>query len=134
MRSLTFYFLFCSLQSPLQLCLRHQQRCLTGTRVAVWGRVCAMLGADCKKGLTAVRAVAAKYRMTNKPAPDAPSPYVEMILQPFRYFTVLYRTLRLFNVFLLSHQCAYSQRVMFVIIFAPEFFWIGTNLCLSHSL
>jgi Domain of unknown function (DUF3510) len=76
-----------SCQTPLQLCLTQQQRCLTGTRVAVWGRVCSMLGGECKKGLSAVRAVAAKYRMTNKPAPDAPSPYVELILQPFKYVT-----------------------------------------------
>ena len=84
--SLTFfYFFFHYPQYPLQMCLRQQQSRLVGTRVAVWGRICVMLGAECKKGLTAVRAVAAKYRMTNKPAPDAPSPYVETVLLPFRY-------------------------------------------------
>jgi Domain of unknown function (DUF3510) len=51
----------------------------------VWGRVCSLLAGDCKKALAAVKAVALKYRMTNKPAPEAPSPYVEGILQPFRY-------------------------------------------------
>lgn len=43
---------------------------------------------DCKKGLSAVRAVAAKYRMTNKPAPEVPSPYVDTILLPFRYKSI----------------------------------------------
>jgi len=52
----------------------------------VWGKVCSMLAGDCKKGLSAVRAVAAKYRMTNKPAPEVQSPYVDTILLPFRLF------------------------------------------------
>ena len=46
-------------------------------------------GADCKKGLGAVKtAVVSKYRMTNKPAPELPSAYVDSILLPLRYGTV----------------------------------------------
>jgi hypothetical protein len=42
-------------------------------------------GAECKKALGAVKsAVVSKYRMTNKPAPESPSAYVETILAPFR--------------------------------------------------
>ena len=76
--------LLLSYQSSIRCGLQQQQNCLHGTRVAVWSRVCFLLAADCKKGLAAVKAVAAKYRMTNKPPPEAHSPYVEVILQPFR--------------------------------------------------
>lgn len=70
---------------PFKQCLKQQETSLRGTRIAVWGKVCSMLAGNCKKGLSAVRAVAAKYRMTNKPAPEVQSPYVDTILLPFRF-------------------------------------------------
>jgi hypothetical protein len=73
-------------ESASQRTLVLQSERLLGARVAVWERVCALMASDCKKGLTAVRAIAAKYRMTNKPPPDAPSPYVDAVLQPLRQF------------------------------------------------
>jgi hypothetical protein len=57
---------------------------LDATRKAVWSRLVSLLGADCRRGLLAVKAVAGKYRMTNKPAPDSASPYVETVLAPLR--------------------------------------------------
>jgi hypothetical protein len=36
-----------------------------------------------------VKAVAGKYRMTNKPAPDAASPYIEATLLPLRYIIIM---------------------------------------------
>ena len=73
-------------ESAVMRALALQGERLLGARVAVWERVCALMAGDCKKGLLAVRAIAAKYRMTNKPPPDAPSPYVDAVLQPLRHF------------------------------------------------
>ncbi len=36
-----------------------------------------------------MKAVAGKYRMTNKPAPDAASPYIEATLLPLRYIIIM---------------------------------------------
>ena len=60
---------------------------LQGARSEVWARVSALLGGECRKALGAVKtAVVSKYRMTNKPAPDSASAYVEVILQPLKKF------------------------------------------------
>ena len=48
-----------------------------------------MLFYECK-GHRAVRAVAGRYRMTNRPAPTAPSAYVETILAPVKIFISRY--------------------------------------------
>jgi hypothetical protein len=56
------------------------------TRSTVWLQLSALLCTECKKALSAVKsAVVSKYRMTNKPAPETPSAYVETILQPVLY-------------------------------------------------
>lgn len=39
---------------------------------------------ECVKSLSNVKAIAGKYRMTNKPAPTDPSPYVALIFAPFK--------------------------------------------------
>jgi len=57
---------------------------LSGARNEVWSKVTQLLVAECKRALTAVKAVAGKYRMTNKPPPDSASPYVTNILAPLR--------------------------------------------------
>jgi len=58
-----------------------------GAREVVWARITTLLVTDCKKSLGAVKtAVVSKYRMTNKPAPETPSAYVESILAPLRKF------------------------------------------------
>jgi hypothetical protein len=50
---------------------------------AVWKRIVSLTAQDCKRPLsTAVKAIAGKYRMTNKPAPTSASPYVGTILEP----------------------------------------------------
>lgn len=51
---------------------------------SIWTKTSSIIGNECKKNLGGVRVIAGKYRMTNKPPPDAPSPYVETILQPLR--------------------------------------------------
>ncbi|KAJ1437160.1 hypothetical protein B484DRAFT_445351 [Ochromonadaceae sp. CCMP2298] len=63
-----------------------QVRRLTGARGEVWNKATLMLGAECKRVLAAVKAVAGKYRMTNKPAPETASAYVAGILTPLRSF------------------------------------------------
>jgi len=52
----------------------------------VWTRICNLLGAECKRNLVAVKAIAGKYRMTNKPPPEVASTYVESVLQPYKSF------------------------------------------------
>jgi hypothetical protein len=53
---------------------------------AVWGKLNTQLCSECKSTLQVVKAVAGKYRMTNKPPPDAASSYVKTILQPIKTF------------------------------------------------
>lgn len=50
----------------------------------VWGRLSSMICADCKSSLQAVKGVAGKYRLTNKPPPENASPFVVTILNPLR--------------------------------------------------
>jgi hypothetical protein len=52
----------------------------------VFNRISQQLSNECKNSLQAVRAVAGKYRMTNKPPPETASPYVKTVLQPLRLF------------------------------------------------
>lgn len=51
----------------------------------IWKQFTAQIAQDCKKALNSVKAIAGKYRMTNKPAPTSCSPYVENILGPLRF-------------------------------------------------
>jgi len=73
----------------------HRQ-CDKGERTvrALWGKVYQLLEADCRQILQAVRAVAGKFRMTNKPPPETASPYVITILQPIRSFRESFHSLK----------------------------------------
>ena len=51
----------------------------------VWSRISSMICSECKTALQAVKGVAGKYRLTNKPPPETPSPFVGTILTPLRY-------------------------------------------------
>lgn len=52
-----------------------------------WGDVIvSIFTAKCSGPLSAVRGVAATYRMTNRPAPTQPSPFVATILRPLKEF------------------------------------------------
>lgn len=64
--------------------LASQSRKYGAVSAAVWSRALALLSADCKVALQQVKGVAGKYRMTNKPPPDAPSPFVAAILKPIK--------------------------------------------------
>jgi len=60
---------------------------LQGARGEIWTKITALLGGECRKALGAVKtAVVSKYRMTNKPAPESASAYVEAILLPLKTF------------------------------------------------
>lgn len=48
------------------------------------------LTSQCSKPLSAVKGVAATYRMTNRPPPSQPSPFVASILRPLRDFDKTY--------------------------------------------
>lgn len=76
--------------SPVYNCINIQCNKLYDIRSILWSRVSNLLGNECKRNLTSVKAIAGKYRMTNKPQPDSASPYVEIILQPYRYIILIY--------------------------------------------
>jgi hypothetical protein len=68
----------------VELFVANESKMLRELALSLWQKTCNMVTADCKRNLSGVRVIAGKYRMTNKPPPDAPSPYVETILQPLR--------------------------------------------------
>ena len=54
---------------------------------SVWDEtIVRILTMKCSAPLSAVKGVAATYRMTNRPAPTRPSPYVSTILKPLKEF------------------------------------------------
>lgn len=71
-------------RSPIDMCLSFQLRQLGGARLKVCERVSSLLCNDCRRAVTAIKAIAGKYRMTNKPAPETSSSYVETVLQPLK--------------------------------------------------
>ena len=74
-------------ESVLQMrrCISLQADKLGKLRMKVWMETCRLLALECKENLLGIKGVASKYRMTNKPPPSGPSPYVELILKPLRY-------------------------------------------------
>ena len=58
--------------------------CLNLTLKAMYTHFNHLLAQDCKKALSSIKAIAGKYRMTNKPPPNKASSYVETIFQPIR--------------------------------------------------
>lgn len=89
-----------SSQSPIRRCLTLQSDKLNSLRERVWVETCRLLSLECKDNLLGIKGVASKYRMTNKPPPNAPSPYVETIFKPIRYITSLIAEslIRFFNL------------------------------------
>lgn len=77
---------FSSTDDNICKCTKILRNRLEMTRDAVWNKVCSLLSTECKKSLVSVKAIAGKYRMTNKPPPDSASPYVENIVLPLRSF------------------------------------------------
>jgi hypothetical protein len=51
-----------------------------------WEKVAAEVATRCEREVGAVRGVTASYRMTNKPAPTGPSPFVPSLLAPLAAF------------------------------------------------
>lgn len=72
--------------SPVSRLLTSQSNGLKQLLFIVWNKIILQLSFECKTALHAVKAVAGKYRMTNKPAPDVASTYVKTILQPVKVF------------------------------------------------
>lgn len=75
-----------SLQGAINKSLSVQSAKTLSLMNGVWTRLCSMICIDCKSSLQAVKGVAGKYRLTNKPPPDSASPFVSTILNPLRYF------------------------------------------------
>lgn len=55
-------------------------------RENIWQKICSYISSECKRGLSNVKAIAGRYRMTNKPPPEAASSYVTGILAPYKSF------------------------------------------------
>ncbi len=55
-------------------------------RENIWHKICSFISSECKRGLSNVKAIAGRYRMTNKPPPEAASSYVTGILAPYKAF------------------------------------------------
>ena len=53
-------------------------------RSAIYEKIKSIISNDCKTALSGVKAIAGKYRMTNKPPPDNASQYVSQILAPLK--------------------------------------------------
>mmetsp|Transcript_48026 Transcript_48026/g.109063 ORF Transcript_48026/g.109063 Transcript_48026/m.109063 type:complete len:398 (+) Transcript_48026:1158-2351(+) len=51
-----------------------------------WGQIVAAVASRCIKELQQVRGVTASFRMTNKPAPTQPSPFLPSLLKPLKTF------------------------------------------------
>lgn len=68
------------------LILSQQTTKLLAVKTIAWEETCRTLTAECKENLQSVKAVASKFRMTNKPPPTAPSAYVETVLAPLKRF------------------------------------------------
>lgn len=84
---------YSKVEGNILTCTKILRRRLEMTRDAVWNKVCSLLSTECKKSLAAVKAIAGKYRMTNKPPPDSASPYVENIVLPLRSFLAQHKNL-----------------------------------------
>ncbi len=55
-------------------------------RENIWSKICNIISGECKRGLNNVKAIAGRYRMTNKPPPETASTYVASILAPYKTF------------------------------------------------
>jgi hypothetical protein len=55
-------------------------------RKSMLPKIAQLLLQDCRRHLAAVKVIAAKYRMTNKPPPDAQSSYVDVVNSPIKNF------------------------------------------------
>jgi len=73
-------------EGPIECCLQLQAEAILHVCPALWARIAGIIAAECKSGLKAVKSVAGKFRMTNKPAPDTPSGFVVTILKPLKSF------------------------------------------------
>ena len=81
------------------LCTQGAKLCQV--RLSAMRKLKSDVGAECRRAIlgdmrgqtsggNAVRAIANKYRMTNKPPPEAPSPYVEGVLAPLKQYLKLH--------------------------------------------
>lgn len=70
--------------SPIRRCLERQSMKMLSVVEAAWAHIASLISADCIASLTALKTIAGKYRMTNKPPPDTHSSFVPDILKPLR--------------------------------------------------
>lgn len=75
-----------TIEKSISSCFKVTQSSLRSTTGAVWLKMSQLVAAECKKGLvSAVKGIAGKFRMTNKPPPDSASTFIEPIFNPLRY-------------------------------------------------
>lgn len=79
-----------SLKNAVSKSLSVQAQKILSLMTGVWLRASSMICTDCKSSLQAVKGVAGKYRLTNKPPPESSSPFVVTILNPLRYAGALH--------------------------------------------
>ena len=79
--------------ATLKSVLTRRSASLRELAVSMWQQALSVLSSDCRAALTAVKSIAARFRMTNKPPPDSASPYVQTILQPLGRFMEQYSVL-----------------------------------------
>lgn len=72
--------------SPVCRLLTSQMRSVNNLALNVFNKISSQLSSECRISLQAVKSIAGKYRMTNKPAPETASNYVKSILSPVRDF------------------------------------------------
>ena len=67
---------------------------LQGARDEIWTKITALLGAECRKCFSSLKAaIVTKYKMTTKPPPVNPGDYVGNIFQPLNQFLSQHREL-----------------------------------------
>jgi hypothetical protein len=77
------------LKESVEGCFSSVTRSFHTVIVSLWGRNSQLLAGECKRILiSSVKAIAGKFRLTNKPPPDAPSAYVETVYQSFRFIFI----------------------------------------------
>lgn len=81
------------ISSMLETLLKRQQNTAQELRPNVRKKIADIITMDCKSGLKAVKSIAGKFRMTNKPPPESPSSYVASILKPLKKYLENYKEL-----------------------------------------
>jgi len=73
------------IKNAMSNCFATNRFNLRATTVTLWLKMTQIIMTECKRGLvSAVKAIAGKFRMTNKPPPDTASAFIEPIFNPLK--------------------------------------------------